>query len=93
MTLVETETETVNTYADSFGVWHARVTFPEPGYGPAHLEANNDRIRAKARRAIRREIAARQGEQRLTVRVHVVDIELGSMNRMESITYAERRAK
>ncbi len=82
--------ERVHTWADSFGVWHARVEFPGAGYGPTHLEGQITRIRAKARRAIRREVAARQGAQRFTVRVQVVGNDLDHLNRMRSIEYAER---
>lgn len=82
--------ETVRTWADSFGVWHARITFSAGGYGPTALAREGDRIRAKVRRAIRSEIAARQGDQRFTVRVHVVASDLDSVNVMHSITYAER---
>lgn len=84
------EVESVHTWADSFGRWHARVTFPGIGYGPQYLNGEIARIRAKARRAIRREIAARQGEQRFTVRVKVAANDLDHMNVMRSITFAER---
>lgn len=83
--------ETVTTWADGFGIWHARVTFPSPGYGPDHLAANIDRIRAKARRAIRREILERAPrDARIgAVRVHVSANSLDHMNVMRSITFAE----
>lgn len=84
--------ESVHTWADSFGVWHARVEFPSPGYGPDFLERNIDRIRAKARRAIRREIAGRERGPIGPVRVEVVrNDELDHMNLMHGITYAEIR--
>lgn len=83
--------ECVRTYADSFGIWHARVIFPEPGYEPAYLAAHNKRIRAKARRAIRREVAQRQGEMKFTVRIHVKATDLDSFTgSARSILYAER---
>lgn len=50
--------ETVTTWCDGFGVWHARVNLPGIGYGD-YLGSQWDRIRAKARRAIRRELMAR----------------------------------
>lgn len=81
--------EAVTAWADGFGVWHARVSFPYPGYGNTYLDANIDRIRAKARRAIRREILARERGPIGPVRVHVVANNLDHMNRMRSITYAE----
>lgn len=89
--------ETVHTWADAFGIWHARVTFPG-GYGPSHLGANIDRIRAKARRAIRREIVEREGKwhdpnlRGYRCAVHVVANDLDHMNLMHSITFAERNS-
>lgn len=83
------DTETVATWADGHGAWHARVTFPGRGYGPAHLDQHIDRIRAKARRAIRREILAREAGPVAPIRVHVAAHDLDSMNVMRSITYAE----
>ncbi len=86
-------TETVTTYADGFGRWHARVQFPEPGYGPQYLDANIDRIRAKARRAIRREMLAREfvGHD-LVVRVEVVACDQDSLNRpLHHLRRAHRR--
>lgn len=81
--------ETVDTWADGFGAWHARVTFPLAGYDQAYLEANNARIRRKAQQAIRREICARQWERHFTCRVRVKESVLDSQNVMRSITYAE----
>lgn len=86
-------TESVHTYADGFGIWHARVEFPSPGYGPGYLDAEWSRIRAKARRAIRREILARAprgGAPGWVCRVEVVANDLDSLNRMHSVTFAER---
>lgn len=54
----------VTTWADGYGLWHARVEFPDTGYGNTgelSLEANWDSIRAAARRAIRDEIESRGG--------------------------------
>lgn len=81
--------ETVTTWADGFGIWHARVDFPAPGYGPGFLDQHIDRIRAKARRAIRREILAREAGPIAPVRVHVSANDLDSANRMRSLTFAE----
>jgi hypothetical protein len=81
--------ESVSTWADGFGRWHARVTFPEPGYGPQYLDASIARIRAKARRAIIREVLARESVD-YRCRVEVVEHDQDSLNRMHSITYAER---
>lgn len=82
--------ETVTTWADGLGVWHARIDFPLPGYGPAYLDRHIDRIRAKARRAIRREIEVRQGAHPAPVRISVAANCLDHMNVMRSITYRER---
>lgn len=79
--------ETVETWCDASGVWHARVTFPGRGYGPDYLGAQWDAIRAKARRAIRRQIGERPG---LVVRIYVKDNNLDHMNCMRSVTFAER---
>lgn len=88
--MAERNGETVHTLADSFGVWYARITFPDGGYGPDHLKANADRIRAKARRAIRRQILAREAGPIRPVRVEVVKNDVDHMNVMHSITYKER---
>lgn len=84
------ETERVHAWADGFGTWHARVAFPDEGYGPRYLDEHADRIRAKARRAIRCELQARQGAPLGTVRLEVESTELDHMNLMHSITYVER---
>lgn len=95
---MESETETVHTWCDAYGVWHARVTFPSP-YGPQYLATQIDRIRAKARRAIRAEIVARTAPwhdptlRAFRCRVHVSGSKLDSMNRMWDITYTEGNAE
>lgn len=81
--------ETVTTWADGFGSWHARVDFPYPGYGNVYMDENIDRIHAKARRAIRREILAREAGPIGPVRIHVAANDQDHMGRMRSITYAE----
>lgn len=53
---------TVKTWADGYGIWHARVSDPR-GWGNAgerNIARHIDSIRATARRAIRREILARE---------------------------------
>lgn len=47
------------TWADAHGRWHVRIELPSPGYGPAELKQWGERLRRKARRAVRREIEAR----------------------------------
>lgn len=82
--------EIVVTGADAYGNWHAKVIFPAPGYGPQYLDENADRIRAKARRAIRREIGARQFTlDSWRCEIEVKANSLDHLNRMRSITYGE----
>ncbi|WNY15204.1 hypothetical protein SEA_MACGULLY_102 [Rhodococcus phage MacGully] len=82
--------EQVTVWADGFGRWFARVDFPEPGYGPQYLDGAIDRIRAKARRAIKRAVLARgEADTGWTCRVVVAANNLDHMNRMRSITYGE----
>ena len=81
--------ETVTTWADAYGRWHARVDFQEGG-SPVWLDYHRDRIRAKARRAIRREIEARQADPVGRTRIEVAANRLDQMNRMTSITYREK---
>lgn len=88
--LTDRKSETVTTWADAYGRWHARIDFPFPGYGPAHMNAHADRIRAKARRAIRRELESRgHAGEGWRCGVSVVDNSLDHLNRMQSMTYAE----
>lgn len=54
----------VTTWVDSIGTWHARVQFPDTGYGNTgelSLDRHWGSIRAAARRAIRAELEARTG--------------------------------
>ena len=54
--------DTVETWADGFGVWHARILCASHGYGNAGeyaLDRHWTRLRAMARRAIRRELELR----------------------------------
>lgn len=81
--------ETVKTYADGFGCWAAKVSFPG-GAGPQWMDANHSRIRAKARRAIRREILARENGPINPVRIEVIANNLDHMNLMHSITFKEK---
>ena len=73
--------ESLATWADAFGVWHARITVSEAPEG--YLAANMSRFRIMAREAIRREIAERQGAQAFTVQLTVKETEA------DSVTYAE----
>lgn len=87
------ELETVNTYADGYGRWHSTVTL-DGGYGPAYLDERWSALRQKARRAIRREILARDPGtiwegQPLRIRVEVAANNLDSLNLMRSVTFRE----
>jgi hypothetical protein len=83
--------ETVKVYANGFGRWHARVTFPAPGYGPSHLDGEIDRIRARARRAIRRAVTERgESGPGWVCRVEVAATDQDSLNVTHSITYREK---
>ena len=82
--------EFVTTWANFAGVWHAKINFPYPGYGPQFLEEHGNAIRAKARRAIRKEILSRQSvSSRWECRIEVSENDLDSLNRMHSLTYRE----
>lgn len=87
----------VKTWADSFGVWHARVTFGELR---AYNEALSASVRARARRAIRRELLARApAGASIVARIRLVSMEDGSepgkgsppRGWVRAVTYAERR--
>ena len=96
-------THTITTHADGFGNWHARVEFPEHGYGNAGehaLERHWDTIRRSARRAIRREIVQREQRRGETLaqtsaRIRPVRVEVeaqgiyASSNVWYSVTFKE----
>jgi hypothetical protein len=90
---IEGKGETVTTWANGFGVWHAKVEFPYPGYGD-YLDEAIGRIRRKAVRAIRREIIAREttrrGKPRFRCYVEVADNHQDAQGRFTYITYRER---
>lgn len=77
---------TVTTWADGCGIWHARID----GLAIGTAGIGMDAVRQRARRAIRRELQARQGAPLAPVRVRVVANRLDHMNVLRSITYAER---
>lgn len=82
-------------YADGFGRWYARVDLPEP-VGPDFMLRHQERLRAKARRAIRRQLSLRQEQPLPPIRVERVEdlLRRGTdpdhMNQWWSITYRER---
>jgi hypothetical protein len=82
--------ETVTVWANGYGRWHARITFPA-AYGPAELAAARVRVRRKARRRIRQAITLR-GEcgPGWPCRVVLRDCARDDDGRTHSVTYAER---
>lgn len=81
----------VTTWADGFGRWYAKVSI---GYPAQSDRVDSARLRAAARRAIRRQLAARDAMGagwRLSV--EVVANHVGADNRLYSITYAEKETR
>lgn len=87
--------EHVVLYADGFGRWYARIDFTEPVTDVFLLE-HHERLRAKARRAIRRQLSMRQTADLPPVPVEVTQdlfrqaTAPDHMNLWWSITYAEK---
>src|SRR5699024_992074 len=83
----------VTTWADGFGRWFAKVS-SEVGWGNAgvrNIELHHDAMRERARRAIRKEIAQRQGAAVGSVALEVVGSHTwASSNVMSSLTFAEK---
>ena len=79
---------TVTTWADGYGLWHARVSCTGLGWGNTSEAPHHSVHRERARRAIKRELEAR-GEGCI-LSLHVVDNEIDHMNLLRSITFAER---
>jgi len=78
----------IETFSDGFGVWYAEVTI---GYPAPSDMINSDSLRASARRAIRREVEARQNVGAgYRFRLEVFRNRLGADNRLYSITYREK---
>lgn len=78
----------IETWADGFGNWHARVhlAIATPSDG-----LDIDSVRRVARRAIRREVEARQTVgQGYRFRIVVDKTDLGADNRLYSITFREK---
>jgi hypothetical protein len=82
----------LTTWANGFGIWHCRADFAPPGVGNSpEGEAVKYRALAACKRKIRQEVAEREAPR--TVRrlsYHVVANNLDSLNRMWSITVAEK---
>ena len=92
MTKGETMGYQLTTWADGFGVWHCRADFDSPGVGNSpEGEAIKFRALAACKRKIRVELALREAPRTLTrLSYHVVANKLDSLNRMWSITVAEK---
>lgn len=79
-------------WADGFGVWHCRADFASPGVGNTpEAEAIKFSALAACKRKIRTELATREAPKTLgRLSYHVVANKLDSLNRMWSITVAEK---
>lgn len=80
----------VETWADGFGVWHAKVTL---AIATPSDTLPIDSVRGVARRAIRREIEARSPREGLgdyRVRIEIDKTNLGADNRFYSLTFREK---
>lgn len=84
--------EKTHVWADGFGRWHARIVFPRPGYTADELARHSPRLAAKARRAIRRELSARDLRPEHGHRVRVLSHQdhPASDGRIRLRTYRER---
>jgi hypothetical protein len=79
---------TYTTWADGFGNWHCKVSLGTKAPSDA---LNINSIRSSARRAMKREIEARQHKgSPWPLRIEISDNELDSMNRMWSLTFSEK---
>jgi 1,4-dihydroxy-2-naphthoyl-CoA synthase len=82
---------TVTTYADGFGIWHCKVA-TTAGWGNAgtrDIAKHIGAIRARARRAITREIQARQAAPMGKLRLVVAYSRQYSTGPTYSITFKE----
>ena len=82
----------LTTWADAFGVWHARIA-SDAGWGnvyPHHIESHMDAMRSRARRAIRKEISARQGHQVWTIQLVLDHIASYGDGIIYAVTFAEK---
>lgn len=82
--------ERVTTVIDGDGIFQATIEFPVPGYEDRVLRSHEDRLRAKARRAIQRAVARRDGEQTLAVRVKRISADKDASGLTRSVTFREQ---
>lgn len=79
----------VTTWADGFGLWHARVSFVEPRPAPSHTDGEAGRIHAWALRNVRYALALRGNGEPITVDVRLDDVETNADGLALSVTYVE----
>ena len=80
----------VTTWADGYGVWHAKVTL---AIATPSDTLKIDNVRRVARRAIKRELEARANRFGLAgykTKIGIDKTDLGADNRLYSITFVER---
>lgn len=81
--------EQVTTWADGFGIWHAKITFGHPGRETTSLTAHAQRLRRKAQRAIRNEVTSRgENGPGWVCRIEIADVQAANQV-TTSITYRE----
>lgn len=81
---------TLTTWANGFGVWHCRADFNFGVGNTGDAEALKYKALAAAKRAIRRELKLREGDKLGRLGYEVADNDIDSLNRMWSITVAEK---
>jgi len=82
---------TLETFSNGFGIWHCHILFDFPGVGNTwEAERLKYEALAAAKRAIRREIVTRQAQPCKRLTYHVVANKLDSLNRLHSLTVAEK---
>lgn len=83
---------TLTTWANGFGLWYCRADFDAPGVGNSYEgESLKYRALAACKRRIRKEITAREDPRNIKrLSYHVVANKIDQLNRMWSITVAEK---
>ena len=89
----EQVTYEVQTWANSFGIWHAKVNFSFGVGNTSEGEALKHRAVAIAKEAIRRELKLREGNKLGRLRYEIAENKIDSLNRLWSITVKERETK
>lgn len=78
------------TYADGFGIWHARVDFLQPMGNSGVAEKIVYAAMENAKRCIRNELKARQDAPLRRTYYEVTDNKIDHMNHLWSITLGEK---